>query len=291
MPPPPASRRTARLMLAPALGMLAGWMLVPLAMTLWFSLQRYTLITSGAQGFAGLENYRYFITDPAFAPSLGNTLALVLGVLALTLPGGLGIALVLAQPFWGRGVVRALVLAPFFIMPSVSALVWKTMLLHPMSGLLAHLARSLGLQPFDFLSQAPLATLIALLAWQWVPFVALILLTALQSLDPAQIEAARLDGAGPAARLRHLILPHLGRAIAVAVLIQTIFLLSTFAEILVTTNGGPGTASTTLTYLVYIQSLLQFDPGTGAAGGILAVLLANAVAIFLMRLIGRALER
>ena len=87
-----------------------------------------------------------------------------------------------------------------------------------------------------------------------------------------------------------MVLPHLSRAITVVVLIQTIFLLSVFAEILVTTNGGPGTASTNITYLVYAQSLLQFDVGGGSAGGIIAVILANIVAIFLMRMIGKNLE-
>ncbi len=85
-------------------------------------------------------------------------------------------------------------------------------------------------------------------------------------------------------------LPHLARAITVVILIQTIFLLSVFAEILVTTNGGPGTASTTLTYLVYVASLLQYDVGMGSAGGVVAVVLANIVAIFLMRMIGKNLD-
>ncbi|MFX7306681.1 sugar ABC transporter permease, partial [Acinetobacter baumannii] len=76
----------------------------------------------------------------------------------------------------------------------------------------------------------------------------------------------------------------------VVTLIQTIFLLSVFAEILVTTNGGPGTATTNITYLVYAQSLLQFDVGGGSAGGIVAVVLANIVAVFLMRMIGRNLD-
>ena len=99
-----------------------------------------------------------------------------------------------------------------------------------------------------------------------------------------------MDGAGWLSRFVHIMLPHLTRAITVVILIQTIFLLSTFAEILVTTNGGPGTATTNLTYLVYAQSLLQFDVGGGAAGGIVAVILANIVAIFLMRMIGKNLE-
>lgn len=99
-----------------------------------------------------------------------------------------------------------------------------------------------------------------------------------------------MDGAPALKRFWHIILPHMSRAITVVVLIQTIFLLSIFAEILVTTNGGPGTASTNLTFLVYAQSLLNYDVGGGSAGGIVAVVLANIVAIFLMRLVGKNLD-
>ena len=99
-----------------------------------------------------------------------------------------------------------------------------------------------------------------------------------------------MDGAGSVNRLLFIVLPHLARAITVVILIQTIFLLSIFAEILVTTNGGPGTATTNLTFLVYAQSLLQFDVGGGSAGGVVAIVLANIVAIFLMRMIGRNLD-
>ncbi|MBZ4024076.1 sugar ABC transporter permease [Rhodobacter sp. TJ_12] len=285
-----ASRTAARLMVSPAVLLLLGWMAIPLGMTLWFSFQRYNLLMPGMESFTGFDNYAYFLTDPAFGAAIFNTLALVLGVLTITTLGGLLLALLLDQPFWGQGVVRVLVIAPFFVMPTVSALVWKNMFMNPVNGVFAHLAKSFGLQPYDFLAQSPLASIILIVSWQWLPFATLILLTALQSLDSEQLEAAEMDGAGPFARFFHVMLPHLARAITVVVLIQTIFLLSTFAEILVTTNGGPGTASTTLTYLVYIQSLLQYDVGTGAAGGIIAVILANIVAIFLMRMIGKNLE-
>jgi sorbitol/mannitol transport system permease protein len=180
--------------------------------------------------------------------------------------------------------------APFFVMPTVSALVWKNMLMHPVNGLFAWLARSFGLEPIDWLAQVPLLSVILIVAWQWLPFATLILLTALQSLDEEQQEAAEMDGAGAVSRLVYITLPHLARAITVVVLIETIFLLSVFAEILVTTSGGPGNASTNITYLIYIQSLLQFDVGAGSAGGIIAVILANIVAVFLIRLIGKNLE-
>ncbi len=277
-------------MLSPAVILLLLWMIVPLAMTLYFSTLRYNLLMPGMETFAGFENYRYFFTDPAFWPALFNTLTLVLGVLAITTLGGIALALLLDQPMWGQGIVRILVIAPFFVMPTVSALVWKNMMMNPVNGLFAWIARTLGFQPFDFFAQAPLFSIILIVAWQWLPFATLILLTALQSLDSEQMEAAEMDGAGWGSRFWHLVLPHLSRAITVVILIQTIFILSVFAEILVTTNGGPGTASTTLTFLVYMQSMLQFDVGLGSAGGIVAVILANIVAIFLMRAIGKNLE-
>ncbi|GGA24787.1 sugar ABC transporter permease [Salipiger profundus] len=277
-------------MISPAVLLLLGWMLIPLAMTIYFSFLRYNLLMPGMEEFTGWTNYRFFLTDPAFFSALTNTLLLVGGVLLITVIGGTLLALLLDQPFWGQGIVRIMVIAPFFVMPTVSALVWKNMFMNPVNGLFGHLFNALGIPPFDFLSQAPLASIIFIVSWQWLPFATLILLTALQSLDQEQLEAAEMDGAGALSRFYHIMVPHLSRAITVVILIQTIFLLSIFAEILVTTNGGPGTASTNLTYLIYMQSLLQFDVGGGSAGGVVAIILANIVAIFLMRMIGKNLD-
>ncbi len=284
------SRVNARLLISPAVLLLLGWMLIPLGLTVYFSLLRYNLLMPGMEQWTGLDNYRYFLTDPAFFAALSNTLLLVGGVLVITIVGGVSLALLLDQLFWGRGIVRVLVIAPFFIMPTVSALVWKNMFMNPVSGLFAHAAKGLGLEPFDFLAHAPLFSIVLIVSWQWLPFATLILLTALQSLDSEQLEASEMDGANYRNRFLFIVMPHLSRAITVVILIQTIFLLSIFAEILVTTNGGPGTASTNLTFLIYAQSLLQFDVGGGAAGGVVAIILANVVAIFLMRMIGKNLD-
>jgi len=280
----------ARFMVAPSVLLLLGWMIVPLAMTLWFSFQSYNLLSPGMEQFIGLTNYKYFLSDPAFWTAMANTLMIVGGVLAITVVGGVVLALLLDQPIMGQGIVRILMIAPFFIMPTVSALVWKNMFMNPVNGLFAWMAKAVGAQPIDFFAQYPLMSIILIVAWQWLPFATLILLTALQSLDSEQMEAAEMDGAGAWSKFTHLVLPHLSRAITVVILIETIFLLSVFAEILVTTNGGPGYASTNLTFLVYSQALLQYDVGGASAGGIVAVILANIVAIFLMRMIGKTLE-
>ena len=284
------SRSAARLMMAPAVILLLGWMLVPLTMTLWFSFRKYLPLRGGDLGWVGFDNYVRFVSSSSFWPSVQTTLVIVGGVLAITVVLGVLLAILLDQPMWGQGIVRILVIAPFFVMPTVSALVWKNMFMNPVNGLFAHAAKLLALEPIDFLAHAPLLSIILIVAWQWLPFATLILLTALQSVDQEQLEAAEMDGAGPVKRFMYVVLPHLARAITVVILIQTIFLLSIFAEILVTTNGGPGYASTNLTFLVYAQSLLQFDVGGGSAGGIVAVIIANIVAIFLMRMIGKNLE-
>jgi sorbitol/mannitol transport system permease protein len=283
-------RSLARLMVAPSVGVLLLWMIVPLGMTLWFSFQRYNLLMPGTEQFTGIENYRYFLTDPGFWISLRNTLVLVGGVLLFTIIGGIALAVLVDQPIFGQGWVRVLLITPFFVMPTVSALIWKNMFMNPVNGLLSQIARALGMQPIDWFAQYPLLAIIIIVSWQWLPFATLILLTSLQSLDSEQVEAAEMDGAGVWASFTHLTLPHMSRAITVVVLVQTIFLLSVFAEILVTTNGGPGYQTTTLTYLVYSQALLQFDVGTASAGGIVAVILANIVAFFLMRMIGKKLD-
>jgi sorbitol/mannitol transport system permease protein len=285
-----ASRSAARLMISPSVILLFFWMAVPLATTIYYSFQRYQLLNPERSGFVGWRNYSRFVFSPGFGGAVSNTLILVLGVLIVTVVLGILIALLIDQPLWGQGPVRILVISPFFIMPPVAALIWKNMFFNPSNGLFAEAAKWIGLSPFDFLGQAPLASIIFIVSWEWLPFATLILLTALQSLDGEQLEAAEMDGAPAISRFFYIMLPHMSRAITVVILIQTIFLLGVFGEILVTTNGGPGTASTTLPFLIYKEALLDFDAGTAAAGGVVAVILANIVAIFLMKAIGKNLD-
>lgn len=288
-----ATRQTqllARALLSPAVILLFIWMIVPLALTVYFSTLHYSLLDPGSESFVGFENFEYFLTDPAFLASLQNTLVLVGSVLLLTIGLGIPLALLLDQPVIGRNIIRLMVIAPFFVMPTVSALVWKNLLMHPVSGLFAWIATSLGMTPIDWFTDAPLLAVIFIVAWQWLPFATLILLTALQSLDEEQKEAAEMDGAGPLSRFIYLTVPHLARPITVVILIETIFLLTVFAEIFVTTGSGPGLQTTNIAFLVYSQALIQFDVGTASAGGLVAVVIANIVAFFLVRIVGRNLE-
>ena len=257
------SRSSARLMIAPAVFVLLVWMLVPLIMTLYFSFADYRPLRATFETWIGFDNYASFLTSSSFLSSIGTTLWMVGSILMITIVGGVLLALLLDRPMFGQGIVRILVIAPFFVMPTVSALVWKNMFFNVDNGLFSYLFKFFGAQPFDFLSQLPLFSIVVIVAWQWLPFATLILLTAVQSLSSEQLEAAEMDGAPALSRFWYIILPHLSRAITVVILIQTIFLLSIFAEIFVTTNGAFGTR--TLTYLVYQRVLESQNIGLGSS--------------------------
>ena len=285
------NRFLPRALMAPAVATLFLWMIVPLVMTLYFSVIRYNLMQPDQSGFVGLENFEYFITDPSFTTSVINTLLLLGSVILITVGLGAAIALLIDDPFPGRGLVRILLISPFFVMPTVNALLWKNMMMNPIYGVLAQVWQFFGAAPVDWLTDWPLLSVIIMVSWQWLPFATLIFVTALQSMDREQIEASRMDGANYLQQLRYLYIPHLGRSVAVVVMIEMIFLLSVFAEIYTTTGGGPGDASTNVAFLIFKQALLGFDAGVASAGALFAVVLANIAAVFLIRMVGKNLDK
>ncbi len=285
------NRLLPRALLAPAVVTLFLWMIVPLVMTLYFSVVRYNLMQPGVKEFIGLANFEYFVTDPDFGPSVLNTLLLLGSVIAITVVFGVALALLVNEPFPGRGIVRVLLISPFFVMPTANALLWKHMMMNPIYGVLAQVWIFFGSTPVDWLTDHPLFSVIVMVAWQWLPFACLIFITSLQSLDRDQMEAAGMDGANPFQKFWFLVLPHLARPIAVVIMIEMIFLMSIFAEIFTTTGGGPGNASTNVAFLIFKQALMNFDVGVASAGALFAVLLANIAAVFLIRMIGKNLDR
>ncbi|MDO8250092.1 MAG: sugar ABC transporter permease [Rhodoferax sp.] len=285
------NRFLPRVLLAPAVVTLFLWMIVPLVMTIYFSLIRYNLLQPDQTGFIGLANFEYFVTDPSFSTAVMNTLLLLGSVILVTVIGGIGLALLIDEPFPGRGLVRILLISPFFVMPTVNALLWKHMMMNPIYGVLAQVWLFFGATPVDWLTDWPLWSVILIVSWQWLPFATLIFITSLQSMDREQLEASRMDGANYLQQLRYLYIPHLGRSVAVVVMIEMIFLLSVFAEIYTTTSGGPGDASTNVAFLIFKQALLNFDAGVASAGALFAVVLANIAAVFLIRMVGKNLDK
>ena len=263
---------------------------VPLLFTLKFSLERWNMNRPDRRGFIGLDNFIDVITDNDFWSIIGNTAVLTGAVVLITFVLGLTLALLLNRNFLGRGIARTLLITPFLIMPTVSAIVWKNVLLDPSFGFISRLVESLGYATPDFLGDYPMMSVIIIVVWQWTPFVMLILLAGLQSLSLDQLEAAQIDGANPIHLLRYVVLPHLRRYIEIALLMETLFILSVFGVIFITTSGGPGIQTTNLSYAIYDEAFSSRDIGDASTMGIYAIILANIVVTLFVQVLRRGSE-
>ncbi|MBX2839515.1 MAG: sugar ABC transporter permease [Gammaproteobacteria bacterium] len=309
-----AKRTLPRLLQTPAVVLLLLWMLVPLGLTLYFSFIRYVLnnlrrpewTSPSFSNWRGFGNYEYVLNAKDFWFAVQNSLFIVGSILLLTVVLGLALAILVNRSFPGRGIVRVLLISPFFVMPAVNAVLWINMILDPVLGLNGIAVEGInswvaGLKDFPILgyffslwpdiepmsfraTQTSAYAVIIMVTWQWTPFAVLIFMTSLQSEDEQQKEAAILDGAGAWSRFRNLTLPHLGRPIAIVVMIQSIFHLSLYAEIEIVSRGN---GNKNLPYL--IGEFSSNNIGAASATGIFAVILANIVAIFLLRMVGKNL--
>ncbi|MFC4454516.1 sugar ABC transporter permease [Deinococcus sonorensis] len=260
---------------------------VPFFMTIYYSFFNYNLTIPGNRPFVGFENYVGLLTDPQNFRVILNTLVLTGGTLIITLVLGALLAMLLNRPFLGRALVRTVLISSFLVMPVVTAVVWKNMLLNPVFGFFSWMVAKLGGVPVDWLAAHPMGSIIAMVSWEWTPFAMLILLTGLQSLPDDQIEAARLDGANPWQEFRHIVLPHWTQALEVVILLETISVLQVYGEIYASTSGGPGVATTNLPYFIYQKAFAEYNIGVASAAGVIAVILTNILAIFMLRLISR----
>ncbi|WP_299028018.1 carbohydrate ABC transporter permease [uncultured Sulfitobacter sp.] len=310
-----SNRTLPRLLQSPAVLLLLVWMLVPLGMTLYFSFIRYVLnsarrpewTTPSLSNWRGFGNYEYVLFNAKdFWLAVQNSVFIVSSILVLTVILGLGIAVLVNRSFPGRGIVRVLLISPFFVMPAVNAVLWINMILDPVLGLNGLAISGInsvvdGLRDFPVLgsffslwpplepvsfraTQTSAYAVIMMVTWQWTPFAVLIFMTSLQSEDEQQKEAAILDGANAWSRFRNLTVPHLARPIAIVVMIQSIFHLSLYAEIEIVSRGN---GNKNLPYL--IGEFTSNNIGAASATGIFAVILANIVAIFLLRMVGKSL--
>ncbi len=309
-----SDRKIPRLLQTPAVLLLLVWMLVPLSLTLYFSFIRYVLNSlrrpewtkPSISNWRGFGNYEFVLNSKDFLFAIQNSLLIVGSILVLTVVFGVLIAVLINRSFPGRGIVRVLLISPFFVMPAVNAVLWINMILDPVLGLQGLAVNGLNdvidglrasplvgwffslwpeLEPISFrATQTSAYAVIIMVTWQWTPFAVLIFMTSLQSEDQQQKEAAVLDGAGAWSQFRFLTLPHLGRPIAIVVMIQAIFHLSLYAEIEIVSRGN---GNKNLPYL--IGEFANNNIGAASATGIFAVILANIVAIFLLRMIGKTL--
>ena len=187
------TNRLMALLQMPSVAVLLVWMIIPLLMTIYFSFIRFSLLNPDVKGFAGIENYQFLVTDESFWPAIINTIILIGAVLVITVVFGVLLAVLYDREFFGKNVATLLVIAPFFVMPTVSVLIWKNFIMHPVYGLVALAFKAVGLPPIDWFGQIPLISIIIIISWEWLPFAFLILFTSLKSLDAEQKGAAAID--------------------------------------------------------------------------------------------------
>jgi sorbitol/mannitol transport system permease protein len=256
---------------------------LPFVATLVISFFDWNALYPDARRFTGLDNYRQVLTDADLRHSVGTTILLTATVVLVSLVLGLVLALLLDRRFPGRGVVRTLLIAPFLVVPVAAALLWKHVLYNPEYGLLNGLLSYVGGPQPDWISSTPLLAVEAALIWQWTPFMMLIVLAGLQSRDPQQLEAARVDGASGRQIFVHLTLPHLRRYLELGALLGSIYIVQNFDAVFTITSGGLGTAN--LPYTVYQSFYQAHENGLASAAGVLVVLGSIVIATFALRVV------
>lgn len=272
-------------LLSPAIFYLIVLTQIPVIFTLAYSFSNWNFLRPNNTRFIGLENYIGFFQDSDTLIIIRNTLAFASSVVILSLVFGMLLALLLNRQFWGRGLARTLLITPFLIMPTVSAVMWKNMLFSPTFGLINAFLGIFGNTTTDWINQFPMASVVIIVTWEWTPFMMMILLAGLQSLAQEHLEAAQIDGAGPLGVFYYVILPHLRRYIEIGVLLEVLFVLNIFGEIYITTTGGPAISTTTLTFDIYLEAFKRWNVGRASAYGIIAVILANLITFIFLRVI------
>ncbi|HEY0831151.1 MAG TPA: sugar ABC transporter permease [Candidatus Dormibacteraeota bacterium] len=256
---------------------------IPFVLTVYYSLFSWNLLKPGSFRFIGLDNYAGLVTDESTRTAVWNTVLLTVSVIAISVILGTAVAVILNSEVFGKGLMRTLMIAPFLIMPTAGALIWKHMLLNPLYGLLPYLLTPFGLNRIDFVGQAPMVTVVTVEVWRWTPFMMLIILAGLQSQNPEVLEAAKVDGANAFQAFRRITLPLVRPFIELGAMLGSLFVVQTFDSIYVLTAGGPGEDTTNIPFRLYIVAFQGFNIGQASAIGVVAVIVTIIVATFALR--------
>lgn len=283
--------RRRRLPLLPAMIFLIVVTQIPFVVTIGISLYRWNILYPDDTAFGWFDNYKTVLSDPRMRAAILNTAVLVVAGVLIALTIGTGLALLLNRKFFGRGLVRTLLITPFLIMPMAASLMWKHMMYNPDYGLLNGVLNWVGslfgftAPQIDWVSQSPMIAVIGALVWTWMPFMMLITLAGLQSQDSDVMEAALVDGASGWQQFRYLTFPHLRQYLELSIVLGTIYLLNTYDQVFTITQGGPGTATTNLPYEIYLTEFRKYDYGEACAAGVIVVVISLVVANFGLRLV------
>jgi len=279
-------RRFARILVAPALLVLAVTTTFPLVYLLVSSVYRTNLGATAGNGFVGLGNYVQAFGDGRFWHSLWLSCVYTVSSVVFQIVVGMALALVVNRIRHGSWALRIIALLPILLAPVVVGLVWRTLLLTPSFGVVDYLSETLGFGSHDWLGEPTSALVFTIImhTWQWTPFCFLVFLASLAGMPAELAEAAKLDRASAWNRFWHITFPLLRQAIVVVAIIRTVVALSAFDAILAATGGGPGTATEILNLYVYRASFGELRLGYGSALAVILLFLTFAVAYLFYRL-------
>lgn len=267
---------------------------LPFVATLIISFARWNALAPANKGWAGIDNYRKVFSDSSLRSSVLFTILLTVTVVLVSLVLGMFIALLLDRAFFGRGIVRTLMITPFLVVPVAAALLFKHGIYNPSYGLLNGTLTAIwnlfgghAPQP-DWLTAHPKLMVEAQLIWQWTPFMMLILLAGLQSRDREVVQAAYVDGASPWQAFRFITFPHLRKYLELGGLLGAIYIVQNFDSVFTITSGGLGTAN--LPYTIYQTFYSAHDYGLASAQGVVVVIGSLIIATFALRVVSSLFE-
>jgi multiple sugar transport system permease protein len=267
------SSRFPALWLLPVLVFVAIFTIFPVAHALWTSLHQVMLLFPD-QDWVGLENYRNVITGEYFAVALKNSLLFTLFSAPVVVVLGTAAALFLDRDFPGVTVLRSIVLLPWVLPGAISAVLW-TWMFHPSWGVINSLLRKLDLidRSIPWLNDPSLAFLSVVVAhvWTQIPFTIILVMAALSTLPRETMEAALIDGATSAQRFAHIVFPHIKAIIVVLLIYNALTAFTSYDLVYAMTGGGPGTATTLLSFQIWKESFSMYDFGAGSAVAFIVV--------------------
>jgi multiple sugar transport system permease protein len=278
-----AERKLAWMLCAPAVIMMLLVTAYPIGYAIVLSLQEIDLRFPGEGGFVGLDNYITVLSSGLWWSTVAYTAFIAVVSVAIELVLGMGLALVMHRAIFGRGAVRTSVLVPYGIITVVAAFAWFYAF-DPASGFVNNLPFVADDKAWFGERGSATAVIIAAEVWKTTPFMALLLLAGLTTIDQGLYEAARVDGASAWQRFTRITLPLLKPAIAIALLFRTLDAFRVFDSIFVMTRGAQDTQSVSI--LGYDQLISRLNLGLGSAVSVLIFMLVLIIAFFFVRFLG-----
>jgi len=277
--------RFPALWLLPVLIPVAVFTIFPVAHALWTSLHQVMLLFPG-EDWVGLENYRTVVTGEYFGVALKNSLLFTVLSAPLVVVLGTATALFLNREFFGAAGLRSIVLLPWVLPGAISAVLW-TWVFHPGWGVINSLLRKLDLihSSIPWLSDPKLAFVSVAVAhvWTQIPFAVILVMAALSTLNKEIIEAAEINGATSAQRFVHIVFPHIKAILVVLLIYNALTAFTTYDIVYAMTGGGPGTATTLLSFQIWKESFSMYDFGAGSAVAFIIVAISALLIVAITR--------